>query len=260
MFSIPSHIKAPLDLSQMATIPSTTKSPISLNSFSQESVMKPSGNFAPQPIQNQGFSQPTQNQSFSQSTQSVATPSQNQDCGMQVQTGQKVNLQQICPSLQTLSLKFSWNLPQNSNPPYEIDTQIFMLGANNKVLGDDWFVFYGNERSPDGSVQVGSDFAQVFLPQVAPEVDKIALVLSIYEGQDRGQHFGNVYNLGLQLRDQNTNQGLLSFQLPQSTDQVTCMTIGELYRKGGVWRFSAVGQGLSTDLAGLCGFYGVNLD
>ena len=34
----------------------------------------------------------------------------------------------------------------------DVDVSAFLLGANQKVLGDSWFVFYGQPQSPDRSV------------------------------------------------------------------------------------------------------------
>ena len=52
---------------------------------------------------------------------------------------------------------------------------------------------------------------------------------------------------------------LSRFQLTDYYSNVTSMVVGELYRYNGTWKFNAVGDGVSKDLAGLCEMYGVNV-
>ena len=40
---------------------------------------------------------------------------------------------------------------------------------------------------------------------------------------------------------------------------VTSMMIGELYQHNGAWKFTAIGNGVAKDLAGLCEYYGVQV-
>ena len=42
-------------------------------------------------------------------------------------------------------------------------------------------------------------------------------------------------------------------------ENVTSMMIGEVYLHNGNWKFNAVGNGVSKDLAGLCRLYGVQI-
>ena len=56
------------------------------------------------------------------------------------------------------------------------------------------------------------------------------------------------------------NEEICRYNLTDYYKEVTSMTVCELYRNNGEWKLNPVGQGLNTDLAGLCQFYGVNLD
>ncbi|MBR3631256.1 MAG: TerD family protein, partial [Oscillospiraceae bacterium] len=53
-----------------------------------------------------------------------------------------------------LKLCFGWNV---SNNQCDIDASAFLVTGNGKVPGDDWFVFYSQETSPDGSVHFALD-------------------------------------------------------------------------------------------------------
>jgi tellurium resistance protein TerD len=190
--------------------------------------------------------------------------------GVVLSKGQKVSLTKMNSALDMIEVGLGWDVSTTSAVPYDLDAEAFMLGADGKVLSDDWFIFYNQPMSPDGSCKhcgdnkngqgVGDDeVIQLQLSRVNPQVAKIAFVITINEALQRGHNFGGVQNAYVRVVDKATGNELIKFNLTDFFKEVTSMTVGELYLKGGEWRFNAVGQGLNTDLAGLCGFYGVNL-
>jgi len=237
-----------------------------------------------QPMQNNGYQQPMSNpQPMQQPMAQPMQPTQPMGCastfsstprpnggGVVLAKGQKVSLSKMSANLDLIEVGLGWDTATNSAIPYDLDAEAFMLGENGKVIGDDWFIFYNQPMSPDGSCKhsgdnkdgsgVGDDeVIQLQLSRVNPQVAKIAFVISINEAQARGHNFGGVQNAYVRVVDKGTGKELIKFNLTDYFKEVTSMTVGELYLKGGEWRFNAVGQGLNTDLAGLCGFYGVNL-
>ena len=52
---------------------------------------------------------------------------------------------------------------------------------------------------------------------------------------------------------------LVSFKMDEYYSNVTSMMIGEVYRHNGIWKFNAIGNGVTRDLAGLCELYGVQV-
>lgn len=237
-----------------------------------------------QPMQNNGYQQPMSNpqpmaQPMAQPMQPAqtmggaptfsSTPRPNGG-GVVLAKGQKVSLSKMSANLDLIEVGLGWDTATNSAIPYDLDAEAFMLGENGKVIGDDWFIFYNQPMSPDGSCKhsgdnkdgsgVGDDeVIQLQLSRVNPQVAKIAFVISINEAQQRGHNFGGVQNAYVRVVDKGTGKELIKFNLTDYFKEVTSMTVGELYLKGGEWRFNAVGQGLNTDLAGLCNFYGVNI-
>ena len=113
--------------------------------------------------------------------------------------------------------------------------------------------------SSNGAGAGDDEVIQLQLSRVNPQVQKIAFVITINEALQRGHNFGGVQNAYVRVTDKSTGKEMIRFNLTDCYKEVTSMTVGELYRKDGTWRFNAVGQGLNTDLAGLCGFYGVNI-
>ena len=272
--------------------------PMQNNGFNQGQPMQNNGFANPQPVQNGGFNQPQpmQNNGFGQTQpvpapqpmsnpQPMANPQPIQPMGgapafssthrpngggVVLAKGQKVSLSKMSSNLDLIEVGLGWDTATNSAIPYDLDAEAFMLGENGKVIGDDWFIFYNQPMSPDGSCKhsgdnkdgsgVGDDeVIQLQLSRVNPQVAKIAFVISINEAQARGHNFGGVQNAYVRVVDKGTGKELIKFNLTDYFKEVTSMTVGELYLKGGEWRFNAVGQGLNTDLAGLCNFYGVNI-
>ncbi|MDE6775983.1 MAG: TerD family protein [Ruminococcus sp.] len=151
----------------------------------------------------------------------------------------------------------------------ELDMSAFMLAQNEKVLSDDWFVFYGQEQSPDGSVKYCSNSDNFSLPDdaelsvslddVYPSVQKILVCVTIYEASERHHNFGMVRDLYARILDDNGRE-LVRYCADNLPPQATALVLGELYRYNGVWKFNAVGSGYNRDLSEFCRIYGVELE
>ena len=249
-----------------------------------------------QPSQPQGFSQPSQPQGFSQPNTGFSQPNTgfsqpntgfsqtntgfNQQPqaqprqrtfgnGVVLKKGQKTSLSQMCPGLDLIQVGLGWDLGPGG-VGYDLDVEAFMLGANGRVIGDDWFVFYNQPNSPDNSIQLlcdsttgagdGDDeIIQVKLSQVNPQVAKIIFIVSINEAKERGYNFSNVANAYVRITDVKTGRELVRFSLTDYYSTVCSMMVGEVYKHNNEWKFNPIGDGTSDDLIGLCTRYGVNI-
>lgn len=186
--------------------------------------------------------------------------------GVRLRKGQKVNLAPAGVSLQSIKVCLGWDI---TNQACDLDASAFMLDANNKIVGDDWFVFYGQTSSPDNSVQhsgdsqgegVGDDeIITMNLSAINPNVKKVVFVVTIDEALDRGLNFSMVANAYVRVVNNVTGEELVRFNLTDYYSNVTSMVVGEIYTYNGQWKFNAVGDGVAKDLAGLCEMYGVNV-
>lgn len=183
--------------------------------------------------------------------------------GTRLQKGQKVSLAENGRSFSQLEVSIGWNA---KNPACDLDASAFLLAGNNKVVGDEWFVFYGQEQSPDGSVVHRGDSAggvgetlAVDLGRMDARVKKIVFIITINEALRQGLNFGMVSDAYIQLRSPAAGKGILHFELEEYYSNVTSMMVGELYERNGEWKFHAIGNGVARDLAGLCELYGVNV-
>jgi len=255
------------------------------NNFQQPAQNQGYQNNFQQPAQNQGyqnnFQQPAQNQGYQnnfqqpaqaqnrpiQNSQPVAPKQRPQGTGVHLKKGQKTSLSQMNPNLSEIQVCLGWDI---LNQACDLDASAFMLGANDKVIGDDWFVFYGQPTSPDGSIvhmgdstngaAVGDDeVINVNLKKLNPNVQKIVFIVTINEALEKRLNFSMVSNAYVRVLDKSTGKELVKFMLTDYFATVTSMVVGEVYNKGGQWRFNPVGNGYAEDLAGLCGVYGVNV-
>lgn len=177
-----------------------------------------------------------------------------------IQKGQKVRIGMV-GQLPRIRVALGWNV---SNPQCDIDLSAYLLDASGKVPGDDWFVFYGQTSSPDGSVTLqvnGSasdrEFADIDFFKLDSSVRKIVFVLTINEALERHLNFSMVRDAYIRILDSDSGHEIYSFMLTDYYDNVTSMMLGEIYLHNTEWKFNTIGNGVARDLAGLCQLYGV---
>ncbi len=175
-----------------------------------------------------------------------------------VQKGQKILLSNT--ALSAVNACFGWNV---TDARCDVDVSAFLLGADGKIIGDSWFVFYGQTTSPDRSTRfvAGStdrEMIQIDLKRLDPQVKKIVFVLTINDALKDRLHFGMLKDAYVRILDPSGRE-LVSFLMTEYYNNVISMMIGELYLHNGAWKFSAVGNGVARDLAGLCELYGVQV-
>lgn len=176
-----------------------------------------------------------------------------------MQKGQKVLLPS---SVRRVNVCIGWN---STNSICDVDVSAFLLGDNGRVIGDDWFVFYGQTKSPDGSTffemngNTDREVICVDFEKLNPSVRKIVFVLTIHEAFQKKLNFGMLKDAYIRILNRDDQKELVSFQMTDYYENVISMMIGELYLHNGNWKFHGIGNGAAKDLAGLCGLYGVQV-
>ena len=173
--------------------------------------------------------------------------------------GQKIALSSV-GELRQVDVCLGWN---SKNAECDVDVSAFLLGENGKVIGDDWFVFYGQTKSPDGSTvfevdgKTDREVIRMDLTRLHPAVKKVVFVLTINEAFEKKLNFGMLEDAYIRILEHGSQKELASFAMTDYYANVISMMIGELYLHGGNWKFHGIGNGVAKDLAGLCGLYGV---
>ncbi|NNG35440.1 TerD family protein [Nakamurella aerolata] len=190
--------------------------------------------------------------------------------GVSLSKGGNVSLTKEAPNLTAVTVGLGWDVRTTTGADFDLDASALALGANNKVLSDQHFVFFNNLRSPDGAIEHTGDNLtgegegddeqiNVNLAATAPDVASIVFPVSIYEAEQRGQSFGQVRNAFIRVVDQSNGNELARYDLTEDASTETAMVFGELYRSGNEWKFRAVGQGYASGLSGIARDFGVNV-
>lgn len=193
--------------------------------------------------------------------------------GVNLSKGQRVSLDK---NMSMALVGLGWDTNRyDGGADFDLDAAAFMLGANGKVRKDADFIFYGNLESSDGSVRHtgdnltgegdGDDEVLVInFAKVPADVQKIAITVTIYDAQVRGQNFGQVSNAYVRVarmanESDMTGSEVLKFDLVEEFSIETALVVCEIYRNGNDWKFNAVGAGYQGGLEALCKSFGVNV-
>lgn len=193
--------------------------------------------------------------------------------GVNLSKGQRVSLDK---NMTMAMVGLGWDVKQfDGGADFDLDASAFILGANGKVRSDADFIFYNNLESTDHSVKhmgdnltgegEGDDEVIVIdFTKISADVQKIAITVTIYDAQARGQNFGQVSNAYVRvarMSNENDMNGseVLRFDLGEEFSIETAVVVCEIYRHNGDWKFNAVGSGYQGGLAALGRAYGVNV-
>jgi tellurium resistance protein TerD len=189
--------------------------------------------------------------------------------GVTLAKGGNVSLSKEAPNLTHVMIGLGWEARSTTGADFDLDASA-LLCSGGRVLGDEYFVFYNNLKSPEGSVEhtgdelvggSGGDDETILvdLTKVPDRVDKVVFPVSIYDAEVRSQAFGQVRNAYIRVVNQADNRELARYDLTEDASTETAMIFGELYRYGSEWKFRAVGQGYASGLRGIALDFGVNV-
>ncbi|HBG5346684.1 TPA: TerD family protein [Clostridioides difficile] len=185
--------------------------------------------------------------------------------------GQKIDLTKGNPGLKNIKLGLGWDTNSfDSGYDYDLDVSVFMVGESQRVEKDEDFIFYNNLKHPSGAVEHlgdnrtgegdGDDEEILVNLDVMPKhIQKIAVTVTIYEAAERRQNFGQVSNSYIRVLNSENDEEILRYDLGEEFSIETAITVCEIYKYNGEWKFSAVGAGFEGGLEALCRNYGLNV-
>lgn len=185
--------------------------------------------------------------------------------------GQKVDLTKGNAGLDAILVGLGWDTNKyDGGHEFDLDVSVFLTNDQGKVEQDTNFVFYNNPKDAAESVIYSGDnrtgegegddeSVNIVLSRVPANVAKIAFTVTIHEAEARGQNFGQVSNSYIRIVDKTKNDELLRYDLGEDYSIETAIVVGELYRHGTEWKFSAIGSGFQGGLTALCRNYGLEV-
>lgn len=177
--------------------------------------------------------------------------------------------------LTRLRVTMGWKVNPNARPPYDLDASTFLLGEDGQIAFQPDFVFYGSIKqisvqTPDGPKQrpvsedgsvlgsiddlgededntgIGEEEIEVDLSKTAERVKEILFTASIYwepDSASRNYNFGQVRDAYIRITNDITGEVICRYDLDEDFSTMKGVVFGRLYRRGGEWKFQAVGEG-----------------
>ena len=185
--------------------------------------------------------------------------------------GQKVDLTKTNPGLKEILIGLGWDTNKyDGGFDFDLDSSVFLLGADSKVTGSGDFIFFNNLKHSSGSVEhlgdnlTGAGYGddeeiKIDLSKVPANIEKIAFTVTIYDADVRKQNFGQVENAFIRVFDELNGKELIRYDLDEDFSIETAVIVGELYRNKGEWKFNAVGSGFEGGLAALGNHFGISI-
>ena len=179
--------------------------------------------------------------------------------------GQRISMDK---GLSLVGVGLGWDPNANGGYDFDLDASAFMLGADGQIPAEKYFVFYGNQKSPDGSVESSGDdrsggnsdggddeTLNIDLTKVNNNIQEIIFTATIYEAEVRQQNFGQVRNSYIRIYDAKTDVEIARYDLDEDFSIETAVEFGRLYRRNGEWKFEALGIGNKGGLQALVDKY-----
>ena len=180
-----------------------------------------------------------------------------------LEKGQRIEI-----GLSKVSVGLGWDPNEGTGFDFDLDASAFMLGGDKKLPKDEFFVFYNNQKSPDGAVEsTGDDLTggnsdggddetlNVDLSKVDSQIQEIIFTATIYKAEERKQNFGQVRNSYIRIYNSITNEEIARYDLDEDFSIETAVEFGRLYRRNGEWKFEAMGIGNKGGLQALVNTY-----
>jgi tellurium resistance protein TerD len=183
--------------------------------------------------------------------------------------GGNVSLSKEDPTLDEIMIGLGWDARATDGTDFDLDASAFLLAASGKVRSDTDFCFYNNKNVGDAVIHQGDNRTgegdgddeqiKITLSKLPADIDKVAIAVTIHDGEARRQSFGQVSNAFIRLVNQKTGAEVVRYDLSEDASVETAMILGEVYRHGSDFKFRAVGQGFKGGLGPLATNYGVSV-
>lgn len=184
--------------------------------------------------------------------------------------GGNVNLSKEAPGLNKIIVGLGWDARATDGAAFDLDASAFLVKLDGKVRSDNDFCFYNNKVVADGAVQHAGDNTtgagegddetlNVELSKIPADLDKVVFTVTIHEGVERRQNFGQVSHAYIRVVNAEGGLEIARYDLSEDASVETAMIFGEIYRVGADWKFKAVGQGFAGGLGPLASSFGVSV-
>lgn len=190
--------------------------------------------------------------------------------------GGNISLSKEAPGISKFLIGLGWDARTTDGTAFDLDVMALSVGANGKVRNDSDFFFYGLAAvkgqpfdSADGSLHHNGDNTTgdgdgddeqlvIDTSKVANDVEKIVVLLAIYDAEERKQSFGDVRNAYLRIADAaNQATDIVKLDLSEDFSTERVINVAEVYKKDGEWKVRHVAQGYGNGLVAALADFGI---
>lgn len=153
------------------------------------------------------------------------------------------------------SLRVTWG----ETTGYEVDVVAFVLDDQERVSGDEDFIFFNQPVTPGARLQVNSasDQCMTLALNDLPDQARRIVIGAVVDGED--VHFGDVGPVEIEVTAGDEGVTVARATLDAATTERSLRLV-EIYRRNGRWRLRSVGQGYESGLGALATRFGVEVD
>jgi stress response protein SCP2/GTPase Era involved in 16S rRNA processing len=168
---------------------------------------------------------------------------------MEIQKGQRL---QLAKFLHNPTQKFQVEL---SISGVNVDFSCFVLNAKDKLFSDEYVVFFNQPQTPCDAILFATEICSAIfscdLNKLPEAIEKLSFTAAI-NGQETMQQIQSGH-----LKFLVDGQEVACFHFDGSDfNSEKSLMLGNIYRKNGEWRFSAVGQGFNDGLEKIVEYFG----
>ena len=162
--------------------------------------------------------------------------------------GQTVNLSKETNGASKFELRASWDVSYGQS--MDIDIMAGRVKANGDGLD---LIYYNNMKSGDGAIELSGDNRTgdgdgwdetIYLDasMLSKDVKTIPAFVSIYDANSKGQNFGLVRNLKVQIYDVTNNVAVADFEPELEFGTAVALILGEFVVSNGAMYFKPLAQ------------------
>lgn len=187
--------------------------------------------------------------------------------------GQRVSLE---PQMQLALVGLGWETNRYEGQyNFDLDASVFLLNSNGKLQNDEDFIFYNNLESRNGAVvhtgdnrigeeKVDNEVIMIDFSKLPDDIQRISIVVTIYDAEERKQNFGQVSNAYIRIAKMedefdDVGEHVLKFDLESEFSLETALVIAEIYKENCEWKFKAIASGYQGGLESIVRSFGGNI-
>lgn len=149
---------------------------------------------------------------------------------------------------------------------FDIDLSAFLVNKDGKIPENEYFVFYNNLQSADGSTVhsntetnsshfANSEYLEIDFSKIHPRVHAVQVVVTIHKPASSSQRFGMARNAVVVLENLDSKEAWLSFDLSGDFQTETGVLLMAAEKRANEWQWLSHGITAQDGLHGFLARY-----